>query len=411
MAQYLTKIESILKDKYQPALANQINIEPSPFLEMIRKENLTNNTVKLAAPVGLNGGFGFGAEAAATPKSGEQRYLNFELNAVDMYVDVQVSHKTMTLGSSNVSSMINALDAEINGSYAAAKWNLGRALFGDGSGILAHFPDIPNTTSNVLSLDDTSRVIEGLIVDVYFDGETTPKKAGCRITKVDRVNKTITLDIAPFGVVSDGFLTVQGSYKREITGLGAIFDDNVSTIYGVTKSENPTVIPTTVSLGHAITDMGLYRGVRDAKRYRGAKIDLIMMGDNVFEAYQAYMDKNNVKVLDKHKFVGGATGYSILVGDQEVIIVNESMVPTEEAWGVDTSSFVLQQTPWEFLSHQGSIFSLINESSVYRALLASYGNLICSNPGGCVKFTDCTPLPETGDGDGGDDEDEEELDG
>ena len=77
------------------------------------------------------------------------------------------------------------------------------------------------------------------------------------------------------------------------------------------------------------------------------------------------------------------------MGDQEVIIVNESMVPANEAWGVDTDSFILQQTPWEFLSNQGSIFSRMANCSVYRALLASYGNLICSNPGGCVKFTDC----------------------
>ena len=101
------------------------------------------------------------------------------------------------------------------------------------------------------------------------------------------------------------------------------------------------------------------------------------------------MDEHNTHLVDRHKFVGGATGYSILVGDQEVILVNESMIPSNEAWAVDTKSFVLQQTPWEFLSHQGSIFSRQNGTSVYRALLASYGNLICSNPGGCVRFTEC----------------------
>ena len=60
MSQILTNIEGILKDKYQPALANLINTEPSPFLEMIRKEPLTNNKVRVAAPIGINGGFGFG---------------------------------------------------------------------------------------------------------------------------------------------------------------------------------------------------------------------------------------------------------------------------------------------------------------------------------------------------------------
>jgi hypothetical protein len=66
------------------------------------------------------------------------------------------------------------------------------------------------------------------------------------------------------------------------------------------------------------------------------------------------------------------------------------MVPKTEAWAVDTSSFILQQTPWEFVSNGGSIFTLQANSSVFRALLASYGNLICTNPGGCVRFTDCS---------------------
>ncbi len=389
MPQLLTKIEGILKDKYQPALANQINIEPSPFLEMIRKEPLTNNKVRLAAPVGLNGGFGFGAEGANTPAAAEQRYLSFELDAVDMYVDIQISNKTIALGSSNASAMINALDAEIQGSYAAAKWNLGRALFGDGSGILSYFEPVEGN-SDVIPVEDASRFIEGLLVDMYLslDDEYHLNEAKMRIVSVDHVANTVTLSRSVLAATR-GFFTVQGSYNRELTGLGAIFGDG-STLYGVDKSTTPSIVPQTFSLGGSITDLGLYRGIRSAKKYRGAAIDLIMLGDEAFEAYQTFMDEHHTHLVDRHKFVGGATGYSILVGDQEVILVNESMVPSKEAWAVDTKSFLLQQTPWEFLSHQSSIFTLMSNTSVYRALLASYGNLICANPGGCVKFTDCT---------------------
>ena len=35
MSQILTQVEAILKDKYQPALVNQISTCPSPFLEKI----------------------------------------------------------------------------------------------------------------------------------------------------------------------------------------------------------------------------------------------------------------------------------------------------------------------------------------------------------------------------------------
>ena len=395
--QILTKIEGILKDKYQPALANQINIEPSPFLEMIRKEPLTNNRVRIAAPIGLNGGFGFGAEGAATPAAAEQRYVDFELEAVDMYVDIQISNKTIALGSSNVSSMINALDAEIQGSYAAAKWNLGRALFGNGWGTLTTLEEPTSVASATHPVVSTACLVEGLLVDFFYGtpepGSNSVQQEKLRILRVDHQNKTVTFDRA-FVNEAGGFLTVQGSYNREISGLGAIFNPGTETLYGLQKSKNPFLIPQSFSLGGNITDMGLYRGIRAAKKLRNAHIDLIMMGDEAFEKYQTYMDEHHTHLVDRHKFVGGATGYSILVGDQEVIIVNESMVPANQAWGVDTKSFILQQTPWEFLSHQGSIFSLMNGTSVYRALLASYGNLICTNPGGCVLFTDCASMDD-----------------
>lgn len=393
MSQILTKIEGILKDKYQPALANLINIEPCPFMEMIRKEPLHNNKVRAAAPIGLNGGFGFGAEGLATPTAHEQKYVDFELSAVDMYVDIQVSNKTVALGSSNQSSMINALDTEIKGAYAAAKWNLGRSLFGDGTGILTRGQGC--NCAGMFSVDSTAALVEGLAVDIYQDlgnGAGFELIApGCRITRIDHEGKIIYFTGYDKSLVmTDSFLTVQGSYNREITGLGAIFGDGTE-IYGVSRTENPFLTPATVSLGGKITDMGLYRGIRQAKKMRNASIDLIMMGDSAFEAYQTYMDDHTTHLVDRHKFVGGATGYSILVGDREVIIVNESMVPDNEAWAVDTSAFVLQQTPWEFVAHQGSIFTLQAGTSVYRALLASYGNLLCTNPGGCVKFTDCAP--------------------
>ena len=385
MAQILTKLEAILKDKYQPALTNQIGTEPSPFLEKIKKVTLTNNTIKCAAPVGINGGFGFGAEGVGTPKAGAQRYTLFEIDAVDMYVDLQISNKTIELASSNASSMINALDSEIKGSYAAAKWNIGRALFGDGSGKLATVTAAAASGANtVLTLDNIKRVIEGLSIDLHSaDGTLTAANAGHRILSVDRANKTIIVEGTLSGT---GFITVQGSYNRELCGLGAIFGDT-ETLYGLQKADNPWIHPTVVDAKNDLTDLVLYRGIKEAKDYKGSNIDLLMMGDDAFLAYQDYIHTNNVTVCDKYRFVGGAVGYKILVGSNEVIIVNERFVPEDEVWGVDTSAFYLEATPWNFMEKDGGVFVPMPDTSIFRALLASYGNLMCTNPGGCVRFT------------------------
>ena len=165
MSQNLLKISEILKNDYKPALENQIGIEPSPFLEKVKKVPLTANTIKAAAPIGINGGFGFGSEGNATPASAAQNYAAFSLDAVDMYVDIRVSDKTVKLASNNTGAMVNALDGEVKGSYASAKWNIGRALFGDGSGKLAAISKI--TASNVITLSSVKSVIEGLVIDIY----------------------------------------------------------------------------------------------------------------------------------------------------------------------------------------------------------------------------------------------------
>ncbi|MBQ5389932.1 MAG: hypothetical protein IIU58_03400, partial [Clostridia bacterium] len=215
-------------------------------------------------------------------------------------------------------------------------------------------------------------------------GTLATANAGHRILSVDRANKTVTVE-GTLTLSGEGFITVQGSYNRELCGLGAIFGDT-ETLYGLSKAENPFIHPTVVDAKNDLTDLVLYRGIKEAKDYKGANIDLLMMGDDAFLAYQDYIHTNNVTVCDKYHFVGGAVGYKILVGSNEVIIVNERFVPENEVWGVDTSAFYLEATPWNFMEKDGGVFVPMPDTSIFRALLASYGNLMCVNPGGCVRF-------------------------
>ncbi len=413
MSQILTQVEAILKDKYQPALVNQISTCPSPFLEKIKRVPLTNNTIKCAAPIGINGGFGFGAEGVATPVSGAQRYAEFSIDAVDMYVDIQISNKTVQLASSNVSAMLNALDQEIKGSYRSAEWNLSRALFGNGSGVLCAVTaaDTNTATTTTLRVSDTSKLVEGLTVDIYTYASATASAGtlaaankAVRILSIDREVGSIVLDspsvaatvaltansVTPTGTY--GFITVQNSYNRELCGLGAIYDDNADTLYGVKKADNPWIKPIVIDAQNDISDLVIYSGVKRASDYKGTKIDLVMMGDKAFAAYQDYMRTNNVVVVDKQRFVGGAVGYKVLCGAQETVILNERFVPENEAWAVDSTTFFLEQTPWDFMAKDGAVFLPMAGTSVYRALLTSYGNLVCTNPGGCVRFINCNNL-------------------
>lgn len=386
--QTLATIEKALKENYLPAWQNQLGIEPSPLLGKIKKTKVVSDKIVTSAPIGLSGGFGFGAEGQATPASGNVQFQRFETNTKDMYVNICLSQKAVKLTGPG-GSMANALTTEVQGAYDTAKWNVGRALFGNGTGILTTISAL-GTAGNTITVADTAYVKEGLIIDIYATGGTSPQTngKGRRITAVDRVNNTITIsgDASTFNA---GFITVQNSYNREFTGLGAIFDDNITSLYGVTKSSNPFIYPIVKDANNDIDDSVITGVLRRAEREKNSQVNMILCGDNAYDHYTAYLRENNIRVEERSKEIsGGFKAISFIFGNREVEIVNENFVPSTEMWGVDTKMLELHQTDWTFADLQGGgIFNLMENQSVYRALLTNYGELICKNPGGCIRIT------------------------
>ena len=388
MAQNLITFEKALKENYLPVWRNGLTTEPSPLLGKIKKVPLKSNKIVATAPVGLSGGFGFGAEGLATPAAGGVKFERFETNAKDMYVNIAISAKAVRLTGSG-GAMANALDTEVKAAYETAKWNVGRSLFGNGNGILTTCS--AGGSNGTLAVDDTKFLKEGLIVDVYVKNGDAPVKAGARIKAVDRANNTVTFYESDIGLADEGFITVQNSYGKEITGLGAIFDEKVSTIYGVNRTDNKYLFPTVVDANTDVDDSVIWDAIDAAETYRNSKIDMIMMGKSAYKHYIEYLRTNNVRVEAMSKEItGGFKAIEYAFGNRNIDVVYDQFIPDNEAWCVETGTLELHTQEWDFADLQGGgIFNLMENSSVYRALLANYGDLICTNPGGCVRITNC----------------------
>ena len=391
--QNLKTYEKALKEHYLPAWRNQLGTEPSALLGKVKKIKLVSNQIVASAPIGLSGGFGYGEEGKETPAAGGVKIESFITNAKDMYVNVVISEKAIAL-TGNAGAMANALDTEVKGAYETAKWNVGRSLFGNGTGILT---TTQASSANTIKVDDVRNLKEGLIIDIYeatvADGKVTKGTEelavkGRRLLTIDRANKTITIGGASVNVGA-GFITVQNSYNREITGLGAIFDDSISTIYGVDKTINPVFKPIVYDCGDDISDGVITKVLRQAKNDKNSKIDMILAGDDAYDHYIEYLRTSNIRVEDmSHTIQGGFKAIKFILGNQEIDIVNESFVPSTEMWGVETGCLEFHSLDWKFAELQnGGIFNLMENQSVYRALLANYGDLICTNPGGCIRLT------------------------
>ncbi len=410
--QNITTVSNILKDFYLPALRNQLTTEPSPFLEKIRKAPLTSDKIVASAPVGLNGGVAFGSDdISSTPEAGGQKYAQFELPTKNLYVNIEITDKAVKLASSSASAMVNALDEEIKGSYKAAEKSMSRAVFGDGEGILCDIKASVSAGGYIFTTNDASKLFEGMIVDIYANKSATASAAhgdsaatvGARIVSVDRKTGKVTVD-KPLGACTTaltaadktkvgtyGLVTLQKSYGNEFCGIAAVMNDSVTALYGVSKDDNEWIKPITVDCGGSITDNLIYDGVCAAYDFKNTKIDMILAGNTAFKKYQAYCRANSsVIVTSTMKFRGGASGYIVNVGSYEVVVVNERNIPENEMWGVCTDDWTLYHTDLDFADEAGATpFTLVNGTSKYRALLTLYGNVMCSNPGGCVRFTNC----------------------
>lgn len=396
--QNLITYEKALKDNYLPAWRNQLGIEPSPLMGKLKKFKLTNNKIVAMAPIGLSGGFGYGAEGAETPEAGGVRIEKFETYAKDLYTNIVISEKAVKL-TGTAGAMANALDTEVKGAYATAKWNVGRSLFGNGTGILTTIKAL-GTAGNTIQVDDVAYMKEGLIIDIYkatvdengkvVKGTEELAVKGRRLLSVNRANKTITIG-GDATTLAAGFITVQNSFNRELTGLGAIFDDNISTLYGVNKDANPFIKPVVKDAGGSVYDGLITSVLREAKNDKNSNIDMILAGDDAYDHYIEYLRENNIRVEDmSHTIQGGFKAIKFIFGNKEIDIVNESFVPSAEMWGVETGCLEFHSLDWNFAELQGGgIFNLMERQSCYRALLTNYGDLMCTNPGGLIRITNC----------------------
>lgn len=385
MEQNLKTLEEALRVAYLPALQNQLSTEPAAILSKIKQTECMGEYVETTAPIGLTGGFGYGAEGVPTPIAGPQRYERFRTVTKDLYVNIEISEKTVTLGNKSKAALVNALDAEIKGGYATAKWNVGRSIYGNGTGILTTCSAANNTTS--VTVEDTKNLKEGLIVDFYatdaMPGDA-PTVSAARIRAVDRANKKVILYDAV--TVGAGFITVQNSYGREITGIGAIFDPTVTSIYGISKADNPFLVPEEYNAGNDIHDGIITEALRASDDYHNGEVDTLICGNGAYDAYVAYLRTNNVRVENK-ELKGGFRAISFDYGKRAVDVINESFVPSGEIWGIDCKSLELQTVGWDFArAKDGSAFNLVPGTSTHRALLRNYGDLICKNPGACFRI-------------------------
>ncbi|MBQ8431030.1 MAG: phage major capsid protein [Clostridia bacterium] len=377
----LSTAENALKDAYLEAVCNQLNTKTNPLYSKIKQSSadVYGKAIIKMAPVGLNGGVGAGSESGSLPIANGNSYAQFKTTLKNLYGRIQLTDKAIRASQNNAGAFVDLLNAEMEGLLTASKFNLGRMLYGDGTGEVG---TATNYTSGSYSLtvESVKNIVEGMVVDIYKEDSLV--KSGLRVTGVDRINKIVTFNVIPTGVAEGDKLYVQGSKGNEITGLGAIFG-NSSTLYGLTRANNAWLTPYTSSNEQEVSDNIIQTAVDFLEENSGSNIDLISCGAGVKRAYIQYLNiyRRNVDVVDIDGFKA--------ISCNGVPMVSDRFVEDDTMYILDTSKFTLHQLcDWTWIEGEnGGVLHQDANSPTYSATLVKYADLICDQPNGQAKFT------------------------
>lgn len=384
----LTSAENALKSVYLNVLSEQLNINSNAFLSKINKtsKDVYGKEIIKLAPFGLNGGIGAGTETGELPKASNHSFLQFKTALKNLYGTIAISDKAIRASQSNTGAFVNLLDDEMESLIKSSAFNLGRMLYGDGTGKVAKVASV-TTTDKVPVLDSVRNLVEGMKIDIY--NGSTLVKGNLTITYVDRANKKIICNESLSEVASAGNLIYAcGSKDNEITGIGRIFDttDDNKVLYGVDRSNYKWLYPyiENYSTETSISDSVIQKAINEIEELTGSQPDFIAMSNDVRSSYQSYLTSFR-RNIDVTTLEGGYKAMTYA----GIPIVFERFVEKGSMYLLNTKDFNLHQLcDWEWITGEnGNILIPSATTPTYTATLVKYAELICDRPAGQGKVT------------------------
>lgn len=401
----LSTADKALKTFYLGVLADQLNVGVNPLFAKIAQTSadVWGKEVKKLAPYGINGGVGSGEENDALPQSGGNNYAQFTLTLKNLFGKIELSDKAIRASQNNAGAFVNLLNAEMDGLLKASKFNFGRMLYGDGSGLIATTIANITTSKNKIVVDSVKNLIEGMTIDVYNSSNVKDTYlSGSRIMSIDRVNKIVTLTQSANSVYGAGYkIYVQGSKGNEITGLGAIFGDS-EYIYGLKRSDYSFLTPYSKTVARTVNIADMQDAIDSIEEIGGGTIDFIVASYKMRKQYVKALSQSRTNI-DYLTLDGGykALSYS------GIPFVADRFVADNDMYMLNSNDFKLHQLcDWRWLEGEGgTVLHQVAGKACYSATLVKYADLLCERPMGQAKITftgsDADSYYVTFDSDGG----------
>ena len=393
----LTTASSILKEDYQPAIADQLNNKTILMQRLQRNtEDFEGKRAYLPLHVSRNEGIGARQEKGVLPTAGQQGYNAATWNMSYQYGRIEVSGPAMFSMKSDAGSFVRAVDSEVKGMVRDLSNDMNRQAFSNGSGALTLGTAIEPIGETTIAVASTKYLRVGMKIDMITDrtvSATGQSLSNVEITAVNPSTNTFTVGAPGVSVATTAANSVvarHGSYLNEMYGLDAVINDGnpyssvgVANTYGNidrTVAANSWWQANRLAQAGAAISLDIMEQGIDAGELAGDGETTLILTDYVqYRKYAALLipDKRFPTANGQEIDLDG--GFKALTYDG-VPVVKDKDAPAQNMWFLDEPSlmlFVLADFQW--MDKDGSILSRVLNQDNYEATLFAYIQLGCEH--------------------------------
>ena len=383
----LETADNALKTVYLGVIGNQLNVGANPLLTKIKQttNNVYGNEIRKTTSHGISGGVTAGSEDGELPKGHGKKYEQFVLTLKNLYGTIEITDKAIRCSQNSAGAFVNLQNDEMESLIKSSTFNLGRMLYGDGSGILATVSASNEIADEFIKLDNVKNLIENTVCRFVNSNKKAYSNSYEPITvqNIDRVNKQISFDRFADADYNGMHLATVNGLNNEITGLGKIFDSS-STLYGLDKTMHQWLNPYVKTEVGELSETVMQRAIDEIEEVAGGEIDFIVCSAPVRRAYQESISayRKNVDVMNLQ---GGFKAISY----NGIPVVTDRFVKDDEMFMLNTKEFELCQLgDWQWLEgNDGKIIKQKEGYPVYTATLVKYAELLCNRPNNQAKLS------------------------
>ena len=382
----LSNADNVLKSFYLDAITETLNTKINPFLAKVEKtsENVTGKEVRKVLSCGFNNGIGAGTETGDLPTANGNSYNQIVVPLKNFYGTIEISDKALRASANSDGAFVNLLNDEMRTLVNTAKYNFGRMLFGNGSGILSHATSVNEDEENSFYVTDPQNFTAGMMVDVV---SVAQRVKNVKITAVDVIKKCIVLQHDTDLTTLAGLCFVLPGVEidgHELCGLSAIFGDDA--LYGLDRTD-PGMKTYVREDADYVSDENLQLAIDTIEMTSGYKPNMILCSADVKRAL-VFNQRDYGTRLPTIQMEDGTTA----IDYYGIPVVVDRFCPENTMYLLNTDFFKLHQLcDWQWLeTEDGKILKQTPGKPVYTATLVKYAELVCDNPSaqGMIKFTE-----------------------